>query len=70
MPGNNPRTQAQQGLALLKEAIIGILTLKTDGLSNAEIADLLDIRSDYQGYHSKKTRPVRFRYRLDDRGYS
>jgi len=46
---SDPRAQAQQGLMLLKEAILGVLAQKTDGLSNAEIADLLDIRSDYQG---------------------
>jgi len=49
MSARQPRTQAQQGLALLKEAILGILAQKTDGLTNAELADLLDIRSDYQG---------------------
>jgi len=30
-----PREQAQQGLELLKEAILGILTQKSDGLRNA-----------------------------------
>jgi len=49
MSAIEPRTQAQQGLALLKEAILEILTQKNGGLTNAEIADLLDIRSDYQG---------------------
>ncbi len=44
-----PHEQAQQGLALLKEAILEILTQKSDGLRNAEIAELLEIRSDYQG---------------------
>ena len=41
--------QAQQGLELMKEAILGILAQKSDGLRNAEIAELLGIRSDYQG---------------------
>jgi len=45
----DPRTQAQQGLMLLKEAILCTLADNTQGLSNAEIAELLDIRSDYQG---------------------
>ena len=44
-----PHEQAQQGLELLKEAILGILAQKSDGLRNAEIAELLEIRSDYQG---------------------
>jgi len=44
-----PHEQAQKGLELLKEAILGILAQKSDGLRNAEIADLLGIRSDYQG---------------------
>jgi len=44
-----PHEQAQQGLELLKEAILGILAQKSDGLRNAEIAELLGIRSDYQG---------------------
>jgi hypothetical protein len=33
----------------LKEAILGILAQKSDGLRNVEIAELLEIRSDYQG---------------------
>lgn len=44
-----PHEQAQKGLELLKEAILGILAQKSDGLRNAEIAELLGIRSDYQG---------------------
>ena len=44
-----PYEQAQKGLELLKEAILGILAKKSDGLRNAEVADLLGIRSDYQG---------------------
>jgi len=49
MTVNNARTQAQQGLSLLKEAIMSVLARSADGLTNAEIADLLDIRSDYKG---------------------
>lgn len=44
-----PHEQAQKGLELLKEAILGILAQKSDGLRNADIAEILDIRSDYQG---------------------
>ena len=45
----NPHEKAQQGLQLIKEAILGILSQKSDGLRNAEIAELLEIRSDYLG---------------------
>lgn len=45
----NPHEKAQQGLELLKEAILGILAQKSDGLRNAEVAEILEIRSDYQG---------------------
>ena len=41
--------KAMKSYFRLKEAILGILAQKTDGLTNAELADLLDIRSDYQG---------------------
>ena len=44
-----PHEQAQQGLGLLKEAILGILAQKSDGLRNAEIAEILELHSDYQG---------------------
>ena len=44
-----PQEQAQKGLELLKEAILGILAQKSDGLRNAEIAEILDIHSDYLG---------------------
>ncbi len=45
----NPHEKAQQGLELLKEAILGILAQKSDGLRNAEIAEILEIHSDYLG---------------------
>jgi hypothetical protein len=41
--------KAKEGLQLLKEAIIETLKTHPDGLRNADIANLLDIRSDYQG---------------------
>jgi len=44
-----PHEQAQKGLELLKEAILGILAQKSDGLRNAEIAEILEIHSDYLG---------------------
>ena len=49
MATNDPRTHAQQGLAFLKEAICDLLAQSPDGLTTANIADLLDIRSDYKG---------------------
>jgi len=44
-----PSEQAQRGLRLLKEAILGVLADKSGGLRNSEIANILNIRSDYQG---------------------
>ncbi|HEX8358905.1 MAG TPA: hypothetical protein VF613_02225 [Longimicrobium sp.] len=43
------REKAQQGLALLKEAVLEELGQSHEGLVNAEVADALEIRSDYQG---------------------
>jgi uncharacterized protein len=44
-----PREKAEEGLALLKEAIVEVLGSSVAGLHNAEIADQLNIRSDYLG---------------------
>jgi len=44
-----PHEKAQQGLGLLKEAILDLLDQKSGGLRNAEIADILEIHSDYLG---------------------
>jgi len=49
MSETDPRMRAQQGVALLKQAILDVLAQKPEGLTNAEIARLLDIRSDYRG---------------------
>jgi len=49
MQDRAPRDNAQRGLTLMKEAILAVLAAKPEGLRNAEIADLLAIRSDYQG---------------------
>ena len=43
------RAKAQRGLALLKEAILEIIDAYPGGVTNAEIADALEIRSDYGG---------------------
>jgi len=42
-----PRDKAQAGLRQLKEAIIDLLKENPDGLRNAEIAELLGIRSSF-----------------------
>ncbi len=44
-----PREKAQQGLSLLKQAILEALSNNPEGLQNAEIAELLGLRSDYKG---------------------
>jgi hypothetical protein len=44
-----PHEKAQQGLSLLKEAILEVLRNHPEGLQNAQIADLLGLRSDYKG---------------------
>ena len=44
-----PNEKAQKGLKLLEEAILEILAQKSDGLRNAEIAEILEIHSDYLG---------------------
>jgi hypothetical protein len=43
------KEKAQKGLALLKEAIVECLEAHPDGLRNVDIADKLDIHSDYLG---------------------
>ena len=44
-----PHEKAQSGLSLLKEAILEVLANHPEGLQNAQIADLLGLRSDYKG---------------------
>ncbi len=44
-----PHEKAQGGLSLLKEAILEVLANHPEGLQNAQIADLLGLRSDYKG---------------------
>src|SRR5713101_905237 len=43
-----PHEKAQQGLLLLKESILELLENHPEGLQNAQIADLLGLRSDYK----------------------
>jgi len=49
--GERSTSASSAGVDAVKgsQAILGVLAQTTDGLSNAEIAHLLDIRSDYQG---------------------
>lgn len=44
-----PCQKAQQGLALVKQAIIDLIEEHPNGLRNAEIAEKLDLHSDYLG---------------------
>jgi hypothetical protein len=43
------REKAQLGLSLLKEAVLELAKANTRGISNAETASLLGLRSDYGG---------------------
>jgi hypothetical protein len=43
------REQAKHGLALIQHSILEVLRSSPSGLSNAEIADLLDLHSTYLG---------------------
>ena len=40
---------AQEGLKQIEDAIVRLLDRNPQGLRNAQIADLLDLRSDFQG---------------------
>jgi hypothetical protein len=44
-----PLEDAQNGLTLLRNAIVGFVSEHPNGVTNAEIAEGLDIRSDYEG---------------------
>jgi DNA-binding IclR family transcriptional regulator len=41
--------QAQLGLIQIQEAILALLRRKPDGLRNSEIAEALNLRSDFRG---------------------
>jgi uncharacterized protein len=41
--------KAQAGRVLIEEAILELLALHPEGLRNSEVAESLDLRSDYQG---------------------
>ena len=45
----NARQIAQDGLQRVEEGILKLLDSNPPGLRNAEIADLLDLRSDFRG---------------------
>jgi uncharacterized protein len=44
-----PYERAQKGLSLIRDAILEVLAQNSEGLSNAEVADKLGLRSDYLG---------------------
>jgi hypothetical protein len=41
--------KAKQGVALVKEAIIDLLRAAPNGLTNAQIVNVLGLESDYEG---------------------
>ena len=43
------KQKAQQGFSLLKEAILECLREHPEGLGNAQVADALDLHTDYKG---------------------
>lgn len=43
------KEKAKAGLQMIEEAILDLLATQPEGLCNAEIADALDLRSDYKG---------------------
>jgi hypothetical protein len=45
------KDRAQEGLRLLKNAIVESLRNHPEGLTNAQLADQLELRSDYLGKH-------------------
>ena len=44
-----PRELAQSGLQQIEEAILRLLSSNPQGLRNSEIAELLNLRSDFRG---------------------
>ena len=44
--------KAAKGLTMIKDAILETLDQNPDGLTNAEIATLLNIKSHYEGHHA------------------
>ena len=43
------RSMAQEGLCLIEDAIVALLELHQHGLRNVEIAESLDLVSDFRG---------------------
>ena len=43
------RKQAEAGLKQIQEAIVTLLKRRPDGLRNAEVAETLNLRSDFRG---------------------
>ena len=44
-----PREQSVQALELLKQSILAYLSVHSSGATNAEIAEELNLRSDFEG---------------------
>lgn len=45
------KQKAEEGLRLLKDAVVELLAQHPEGLTNSEISRELGIGSDYQGHH-------------------
>jgi hypothetical protein len=45
------KQKAERGLQLMQDAVIDLLSEHREGLTNAQIANELGLRSDYQGQH-------------------
>ena len=43
------RMPAQAGLKQMQDAVVALLRRQPDGLRNADIAEVLDLRSDFRG---------------------
>ena len=54
----DPKEIAQKGLTLIKEAMLECLKNHPDGLTNAQMADMLDLHSDYLGGWTERLPPL------------
>ena len=48
---SNLRHQAEQGLLLIKVAVVELIRASGNGLTNAKLAKALGLQSDYEGRH-------------------
>ena len=49
MPQESELRMAQNGLALIQQAVLSLLRKHPEGLRNSQVADLLSLRSDFMG---------------------